>query len=200
MEVHPPHAPVHSWKDFLVHMSMILLGIVIALGFEQVREHMRERELAEKARENFHREIETERPDLVRHVERMAQLRGEIQQFLDANSASRGQQRPLHLQTYWQFLRTNSWQTANATQAFSYMGYDEVQRYSVMYSSQQLFNEFEGKYLTASIELSHYMDRNNLTPQEANERDRNLRIVLGYSASIEEIGKQLITQFDEASR
>jgi hypothetical protein len=30
MEIHPPHEPVRSVKDFLYHMLTIVLGILIA--------------------------------------------------------------------------------------------------------------------------------------------------------------------------
>ncbi len=35
LDVHPPHESVHSWKDFLIHMSAICLGLLIAIGLEQ---------------------------------------------------------------------------------------------------------------------------------------------------------------------
>jgi hypothetical protein len=39
MEIHAPEGPVRSVKDFLVHLSMITLGIVIALSLEGALEH-----------------------------------------------------------------------------------------------------------------------------------------------------------------
>ena len=38
MEVHPPEHGIHSWRDFLVHMGTITLGLVIALGLEAAAE------------------------------------------------------------------------------------------------------------------------------------------------------------------
>lgn len=35
MEVHAPDHGIHSWRDFLVHMGTICLGLLIALGLEQ---------------------------------------------------------------------------------------------------------------------------------------------------------------------
>lgn len=34
MEVHPPHEPIHSWRDFLLHLLTITIGLLIALGLE----------------------------------------------------------------------------------------------------------------------------------------------------------------------
>lgn len=38
MEVHPPEHGIHSWRDFLVHMGTITLGLLIAIGLEQTVE------------------------------------------------------------------------------------------------------------------------------------------------------------------
>ena len=36
LEVHPPHAAVHSWRDFGIHIVTIVCGLLIAVGIEQV--------------------------------------------------------------------------------------------------------------------------------------------------------------------
>ena len=41
MEVHPPHSPVRSIKDFMVHLLAITIGLLIALGLEASVEWMR---------------------------------------------------------------------------------------------------------------------------------------------------------------
>jgi len=35
IDVHPPHASMHSWKDFWVHLGTITAGLLIAIGLEQ---------------------------------------------------------------------------------------------------------------------------------------------------------------------
>jgi hypothetical protein len=35
MDVHPPHQPLHSWKDFWIHLGTITAGLLIAIGLEQ---------------------------------------------------------------------------------------------------------------------------------------------------------------------
>ena len=60
MEIHPPHQGIHSWREFLLHMTTIVLGILIAIGLEQAVEwvhHRQERkqlqsELREEADHN----------------------------------------------------------------------------------------------------------------------------------------------------
>jgi hypothetical protein len=35
MEVHPPHGPMHSWRDFWIHLGTITIGLLIAISLEQ---------------------------------------------------------------------------------------------------------------------------------------------------------------------
>jgi hypothetical protein len=60
MEIHPPHQAIQSWREFLLHMTTIVLGILIAIGLEQAVgwvHHRQERsqlqkELREEAEKN----------------------------------------------------------------------------------------------------------------------------------------------------
>jgi len=40
MDVHAPHAPMHSWRDFWIHLGTITIGLLIAIGLEQSVEWM----------------------------------------------------------------------------------------------------------------------------------------------------------------
>ncbi|MEI6466236.1 MAG: hypothetical protein WCQ89_16035 [Verrucomicrobiota bacterium] len=42
-EVHPPGGSVHTWKDFLVHIVTITVGLLIAVGIEQTVEYFHHR-------------------------------------------------------------------------------------------------------------------------------------------------------------
>ncbi len=59
MEVHPPEHGIHTWRDFLVHMGTICLGLLIAIGLEQSVEALHHhRELA-VLRESMRTDAET---------------------------------------------------------------------------------------------------------------------------------------------
>ena len=48
LDVHPPHHPTHSWRDFFIHIATIVIGLLIAIGLEQTVEALhRRRELGE---------------------------------------------------------------------------------------------------------------------------------------------------------
>jgi hypothetical protein len=38
MDVHPPHSPLHSWRDFWIHLGTISVGLLIAISLEQTVE------------------------------------------------------------------------------------------------------------------------------------------------------------------
>jgi hypothetical protein len=62
MEVHPPDHPIMTWKQFVIHMSTICLGLLIAIGLEQSVEalhrhhqrHQLEDDLRAEAIQNLH--------------------------------------------------------------------------------------------------------------------------------------------------
>jgi len=57
MDLHPPGGPVRSVKDFFVHIGVVTLGILIALGLEQLVEAHHRANLAKIAVAGFRREL-----------------------------------------------------------------------------------------------------------------------------------------------
>jgi len=52
LDVHPAHHAATSWRDFFVHIATIVLGLLIAVGLEQLVEHIHHRiELADARKE-----------------------------------------------------------------------------------------------------------------------------------------------------
>ncbi len=53
LDVHPPHTPTHTWKDFFIHIATICVGLLIAIGLEQsveaLHHHQERRDLEEQA-------------------------------------------------------------------------------------------------------------------------------------------------------
>jgi hypothetical protein len=60
MDVHAPHAPLHTWRDFWIHLGTITIGLLIAIGLEQSVEwmhrlherHVLQHDLREEAERN----------------------------------------------------------------------------------------------------------------------------------------------------
>jgi hypothetical protein len=57
MHVHLPKA-FHSWREFLKEYAIIVLGVLTALGLEQMVEGVHERHLAREAEDAIHQEMQ----------------------------------------------------------------------------------------------------------------------------------------------
>jgi hypothetical protein len=84
LDVHPPHNPIGAWKEYLLHMSTIVLGLLIAIGLEQSVEAVH------RARE---------RSDLRESLQRETQ-----KAIVDAGSSEKTQGPPLRRLVVWQLL------------------------------------------------------------------------------------------------
>jgi hypothetical protein len=40
LDVHPPHETIHTWKDFVIHIAAIAVGLLLAIGLEQTVEYI----------------------------------------------------------------------------------------------------------------------------------------------------------------
>jgi hypothetical protein len=58
IDVHPPHETVHTWKDFLIHMSAICLGLLLAIGLEQTVELIHHRHQRQELQQQLHSDAE----------------------------------------------------------------------------------------------------------------------------------------------
>jgi hypothetical protein len=61
LDVHPPHAPTHTWRDFLIHIATIVCGLLIAVGLEQTVEYLHHRHQVQELREALKQEREENR-------------------------------------------------------------------------------------------------------------------------------------------
>jgi hypothetical protein len=55
LDVHAPHTSVHTWKDFFIHIVAISVGLLIAIGLEQIVEnfhHCHQRQRLEEDRQS----------------------------------------------------------------------------------------------------------------------------------------------------
>jgi primosomal protein N'' len=53
LDVHAPHAGIHTWSDFLVHIATIVIGLLIAVGLEQTVEYLHHRSQVAEIRESL---------------------------------------------------------------------------------------------------------------------------------------------------
>src|ERR1700742_2519212 len=57
LDVHPPHAPAHGARDFFLHLTIITIGLLIALSLEGLVEWEHHRHLVHEAEASLRAEI-----------------------------------------------------------------------------------------------------------------------------------------------
>lgn len=69
LDVHPPHHATHTWKDFLIHIATICVGLLIAIGLEQtveaIHHHHQRLELEAQLRDEAEHNLELAQQNIV---------------------------------------------------------------------------------------------------------------------------------------
>ena len=91
LDVHPPHSPTHTWKDFFIHIATIVVGLLIAVGLEQTVEAIHHRREVAELNEQMRVEAENNLPllrDSIARLETQDQYVRKLQQNLRAGKVS----------------------------------------------------------------------------------------------------------------
>jgi hypothetical protein len=159
MEVHAPHEPIHTWRDFFIHIATITIGLLIAIGLEQSVEWLHHRHLVKQARENIRHEIEQNQrqanddlgylksdADLMKSDIAKVQLLRKNPHALDNNGV---------FKTFftWSTFNDSAWTSARDSGALTYMPVEEVQRYDGLYDTQRMVNAAAVEASTKQFEL-----------------------------------------------
>jgi len=172
--LHPPHQPIHTWKDFLLHLLTITVGLFIALTLEAAVESLHHRHLVRDARENLHREIATNHEQYAMNARWIQQNRDQLERDIQQLRGLRNGKRldPATLTWYWQWNSFSgiAWKTAHDSGAVSYMDPKLISSYSEIYLRQGYVNStalqivIEESKAGAALEAAN--DPSNLTAVE----------------------------------
>jgi hypothetical protein len=164
MEVHPPHGPVQSIKEFMVHLLAITIGLLIALGLESTVEWFHHRHLVHDARENIRAEIRANEDNVLRHAAAMPLEEKRLQAILaNVEEAERGRPQKALGAFNWtfNFPVDSAWNATSSSGAIAWMKYEEVKRYSRLYDFQRLYASYVEHYLEERHEMNILLARMN---------------------------------------
>ena len=82
LDVHPPHSPTHTWKDFFIHVGTICVGLLIAVGLEQAVEYFHHQHQLHR----FEDALRDESQMNLRNIDKDIQL---LQDLIGAEEANR---------------------------------------------------------------------------------------------------------------
>src|SRR6202047_2271087 len=125
LDVHPPHGPIRSWKDFTLHLVTITIGLLIALTLQAAVEAMHHRHMVKEARANVRREIVENQKLYTENLRSLQAKMVELQQDIDQLRELRAGKTPEHFDVQWSFdwngFVESAWMSARDIGAVGYM-------------------------------------------------------------------------------
>jgi hypothetical protein len=207
MEVHAPHEPIHTWRDFFIHIATITIGLLIALGLEAAVEALHHRHLREETRENLHAEIQQNQPVFAKDMRYLDSEIRELKADIVLLQRLRAHQHTqpgesLRFTWGWDGTAETAWQTAKDTGALALMDNQVVQQYDGIYSQQDIVDR-------AALELTHSMtqalipltvqpDLNALTPAQIDELIRTCAANLNQISYVQTLSASVLPSYKQA--
>jgi hypothetical protein len=203
MEIHLP-GHVRTFRDFCVHLGIITLGSLIALGLEQVVEAHHRAKIGRETVVSFRGELAYDRQQVLEVMAATAGLRGQLQTQIAVIEAEREPAAKAAIpieypQIHFDYIASASWETAIATQALYYIPAADAKRFSEAYGVFSLFMDEERGGLAAWQNLRRFgTDAGALTPEQRRALVEELRRYESFTYVIDMIGKGTLQACDRA--
>ena len=191
LDVHSPHQAVHTWKDVFIHIAIIAIGLLLAIGLEQTVEYFHHRHQAREARESIQREIEANISITQKAMQNLIIDRRQLMKVLDLldSSAPDGQLLP-YLEFAWPTARPQqaAWDAAKIDGSLSLIPSSEIGKASYSYAIRDDVNSTIFAYLS-EIETvgsigEHGKSTGKLTPLERQQLSSVTASALGHGQVI----------------
>jgi hypothetical protein len=201
LDVHPPHGPIHGWREFSIQLFTITVGLLIALGLESSVEWLHHRHVMHQAQHAMLMEIKTNAAGM---ADRQKALH-EQQDYLRADIAVLRKiiahpDTPVHDNMTIRFnivgFESVSWSTAQATGALAYMSYGQAREYSDIYAFQASIESQVAQTLRQmTISLGPFVGLDDDDPgpnaEESKIIKRNIETLLGQLYLLDEFHKTM---------
>ncbi len=197
IDVHPPHEPVHGWRDFLLHILTITIGLLIALSLEGLVEWQHHRHLVHEAEASLHEEIQNNAKDLPNAIADLHKQQEDLKHDVVVLKYIVKNRKPpkddnmtiaFHIRTF----DNVSWKTAQSTTALSYMPYAQAQEYANIYSTQDELETTEKQAARdAIISLAPFINSSNNDPDptegQANDIKQKIEVLQGQLTLVDSL-------------
>lgn len=145
MDVHPPHGPIRSWKDFTLHLLTITIGLLIALALEAAVQSLHHRHMVKEARANLRREIVENQRLYTQNLRSVQTQLVQLEQNIEQLRELRAGKTPEHFDLQWNFgwngFVESAWMSARDIGAVGYMRPEVIEEYSGLYRQQTFVND-----------------------------------------------------------
>src|SRR3984957_482072 len=133
-DVHAPHQTVHTWKDFLVHIAAIAIGLLLALALEKLAEYVHERRQLAEARRELAMEVAENRRTWATNVTEASRIQQELDADLRLIQAVRSHSpvgdRKFEYSVKLYAVRDGPWQAVRQSSSLNLMPHEELQTYA----------------------------------------------------------------------
>ena len=138
LDVHAPDHTPHTWRDFLIHIATIVIGLLIAVGLEQSVELMHRRHQLHLAEHNLQIEFDENRKTLAQDELQIKTQAQRLTETLASIEKIRKHEHVEHLAAGWTWngLSSAAWDTARNNGATTLMSYEHAQAIADLYSQQ----------------------------------------------------------------
>lgn len=205
MDVHPPHGGIHGWRDFFIHLVVITLGLLIALGLEGIVEWRHNRHLLHTAEANLRAELQENQNTLAGDMRFLDAAQKQTQSDLSILQAFRGTNQvsgELKFNWTWRSLTSAAWDTARNTGAVALMNYDSAERYSDIFSQQAVVGSqsqaFVRDIYRTAAPLEGGRGLKELKPAELDSMIANAQQTLVDIKYLRDLSKGLAHLYEEA--
>jgi hypothetical protein len=204
LDVHTPEHRIHGFRDFVVHLLTITVGLLIALGLEASVEAMHHRHERNEADEKIRLEIRSNRDSLVaaqQDIQNEIKNMEGVLHYLEARSGGEkpGDTHGLDLSFKEGPLKDAAWRTASATGVLNYINYDTVQLFSAAYKEQDQFQAMAERTLDGYLELGAYRSATP-SPDTARNAASDVRHILAHLNGMLDISRGTLSAYDAALR
>jgi hypothetical protein len=209
MDIHPSQGPIRSFKDFVLHLLTVIIGILIALSLEGLLEWHHHRSLVQEARSNLASEIRENRQHLTKGLDSAPDAEQRLKATIEAIDNYRKNPTTRTPNLDWSYglfpLNATAWSTAKSTGAVSYMDYSEVQGYTRVYVVQDQFLSLQQSTLEKWLDLQKWGTRTSpfdgfskLNSAELAEIADEASAALIHTQTEESIARSLVQEYEKA--
>jgi uncharacterized coiled-coil protein SlyX len=208
MDIHPHSGRIASIRDYLVHLSMVVFGILIALGLEQWRTAREDHAIASRALDDMRVEIAENRRDVVKAADELKQIEPRIDRLLELQrQAIEAQLKhtappadpPLESNAVqFPVFSAAAWDSALAMQALGKIDPELARRVARIYSEQREVKEVQRSFISVATHLDTMGARSlNDSPERMRERLGALREFKSWTLSLDLSYRRLLEVYGE---
>ncbi len=169
MDIHPPTGGVHSLREYCIHLSMVVIGILIALSLESALERHHGHQLADRAGRDMLTEIQSNRTQIEESLPGLERAQTQLQQQLSEQKKAIEAQRhhapppaehPVEANAVgFPVLSNAAWDSALAMQAVGRINVDAAEVLFRIYSTQLEVKELQKTFLDVALRFENYAGR-----------------------------------------